>query len=370
MVKDIRQRNEDQVRTAVRCHAEGEARREDDQTGSKCYERIQNRNIDGLAEQRTALADIAAEDGHRADAERQREERLIHRGNDDIGDAALLHTAEIRNQIEAQALARAFGHDAVDRQNDHDGQQNDHHHLGNALQTALQTERVDHKADDNDRNHADRHNHRLAEHFRKGCLHLLTGRTDKSAADRQVEVVQHPAAHGGVEHHQQVVADHRQIAVDVPLAARLLERLIRPHRTFLACTADGKFHRHDRQTEDEQEQHIAHDERAAAVLTDHPRELPYVAHADGTACGKQDEAETRAESFSWHCLFFPFFLCRVLSKLQYRHDLHTIIKRHDCSSTRDFSNLRISFRFLRSSRKKFRRMSAHSCSSTPLTSAG
>ena len=292
VVKDIRQRDEDQVRTAVRCHAEGKARREDDQTGSKCYERIQNRNIDGLAEQRTALADIAAEDSHRADAERQREERLIHRGNDNIGDAALLHTAEIRNQIEAQTLARAFGQDAVDRQNNHDGQQNDHHHLGNALQTALQTERVDHKADDNDRNHADRHNHRLAEHFRKGCLHLLTGRTDKSAADRQVEVVQHPAAHGGVEHHQQVVADHRQIAVDVPLAARLLERLIRPHRTFLARTADGKFHRHDRQTEDEQEQHIAHDERAAAVLTDHPRKLPYVAHADGAACGKQDEAET------------------------------------------------------------------------------
>ena len=53
--------------------AEGKARREDDQTGSKCYERIQNRNIDGLAEQRTALADIAAEDSHRADAERQRE---------------------------------------------------------------------------------------------------------------------------------------------------------------------------------------------------------------------------------------------------------------------------------------------------------
>ena len=70
------------------------------------------------------------------------------------------------------------------------------------------------------------------------------------------------------------------------------EFAIRPHRTFLARTADGKFHRHDRQTEDEQEQHITHDERAAAVLTDHPRELPYVAHADGAACGKQDEAET------------------------------------------------------------------------------
>ena len=53
VVKDIRQRDEDQVRTAVRCHAEGKARREDNQTGSKCYERIQNRNIDGLAEQRS-----------------------------------------------------------------------------------------------------------------------------------------------------------------------------------------------------------------------------------------------------------------------------------------------------------------------------
>ena len=160
----------------------------------------------------------------------------------------------------------------------------------------------------------------------------------------------------------------------MPLAARLLERLIRPHRTFLARTADGKFHRHDRQTEDEQEQHITHDERAAAVLTDHPWELPYVAHADGAACGKQDEAEARAESFSWHCLFFPFFLCRLYQASE-THDLLSYSNLdnycyHSASETADFSILRISFRFLRSSRKKFRRMSAHSCSSTPLTNAG
>ena len=104
--------------------------------------------------------------------------------------------------------------------------------------------------------------------------------------------MQHPAADRRVEHHQQIVADHRQITVDMPPAARLFQHLIGAYRAFLAGAADRELHRHDRQTEDEQEQHIAHDERAAAVLTDHPRKLPYVAHADGTACGKQDEAET------------------------------------------------------------------------------
>ena len=306
VVEDVRQGDEDQVRAAVRCNVKREARREDDKTRRERHERIQNGNVDGLAEQCAALADIAAEDRHRADAERQREERLIHRGNDNVGDAAFLHPAEVRDEVEAQTLARALRHNAVDRQNDHDGKQDHHHHLGNALQTALQAERVDRKADDNDCDHADRHHDRLAEHLRKRGLHLLGRRTGKPAADRQVEVVQHPAAYGGVEHHQQVVADHRQIAVDVPLAARLLERLIRPHRAFLAGAADSELHRHDRQAEDEQEQHIAHDKRAAAVLADHPRELPYVAHTDGAACRQQDEAKARAESFSLHCLLFPF----------------------------------------------------------------
>ena len=103
--------------------------------------------------------------------------------------------------------------------------------------------------------------------------------------------------------------------MDVPFGTRLFQRLIRAHRAFLARAADRKFHRHDRKAEDEQEDDVADDKRAAAILAYQPRELPYVAHADRTSRGKQDEAKARAESFSLHCFLTPcfsaYYLCQT-----------------------------------------------------------
>ena len=73
----------------------------------------------------------------------------------------------------------------------------------------------------------------------------------------------------------------------------------------------GELHRHDRQAEDEQEDHVTQHESAAAVLTDHPRKFPDVSHADGAACAEQNEAQSRTESFSLH-LFVPLILLTSL----------------------------------------------------------
>ena len=311
MVEDVRQGHENQVRTAVRGYVECEARREDDKTRRERNEGIEHRNVDRLAHQGAALADVAAEDRHRADAERQREERLIHRADDNVRDTGLGHASEVRNEVKAQTLARTRGTDAVDGEDDHDGEQRYHHDLGHALQTALKAEGVDGEADDNDRDHAAGHDARLGQHFTERRRNLLGVRADEAARCRQIEIVQHPAADGRVEHHQQIIAYHRQIAVNVPLAARLFERLIRTDRAFLAGAADRELHRHDRQAEDEQEDHVTQHESAAAVLTDHPRKFPDISHADGAACAEQNEAQSRTESFSLH-LFVPLILLTSL----------------------------------------------------------
>ena len=60
-VKNIRQCDEDQVRTAVRVDAECEACRKDDQTGDQCDAGIQDRNADCLTGQTSGSVDVTSE---------------------------------------------------------------------------------------------------------------------------------------------------------------------------------------------------------------------------------------------------------------------------------------------------------------------
>ena len=365
VVEDVGQGDEDEVRAAVRGYVEREARREDDQAGRERNEGVEHGDVDRFSHERASLADIAAEDRHRADAERQGEERLIHRAHDHVRHTGLRHAAEVRNEVKAQALARARGADAVDGEHDHDGEQRDHHDLGHALQTALKAERVDEEADDDDRDHAARHDARPGQHFTERRADLLGRCSDKSARCGQIEIVQHPAADRRVEHHQQIVADHRQITVDMPPAARLFQYLIGAHRAFLAGAADRELHRHDRQTEYEQEDHIEQNEGAAAVLSDHPRELPYVADADGAACAEQNKAQTRTESFSLHLFFNPTYYYFSLSQNASCCDSPL-----SAAAFSLFCAFLMSLRFFRSSRKNVRSSSAHCSSITPEMSSG
>ena len=198
------------------------------------------------------------------------------------------------------------------RKDEHQDQQRDHHVFRHAFQTLLQPEREDRKAQhDRDRHIAD-HGGGVRHHAAERGADLPGVQPDKIPREAVHEVVEDPAGDGRVEHHQQHAADERGVAVDVPFCALRLKLLIHPNGAYLRSAPDGKFDGHDRQTQNDEEDQIQQHKRAAAVLPRHPRKLPHVAHADGAAGRKQDEAEAAAQTFSFHIVtpfLFPTGYC-------------------------------------------------------------
>ena len=76
--KDVGQGDKDKAGAAGLVHMVGKTGREDDQTGGDGYKGIQHHNADRFAQQGMFLADIAAEDGHGADAKAQGEDCLLY----------------------------------------------------------------------------------------------------------------------------------------------------------------------------------------------------------------------------------------------------------------------------------------------------
>ena len=64
----------------------------------------------------------------------------------------------------------------------------------------------------------------------------------------------HPSADGGVKHHQQIVADHGNVAVNVPPTPIGFQLLVQAHRTLLTGSAQGELDGHHRHAEDDQEE--------------------------------------------------------------------------------------------------------------------
>ena len=246
------------------------------------------------------LADVTAEDGHGTDAKAQGEEGLVHGRHQCVDHAHLLHTGKIGHQIELEALFCAGHEQAVDRQHHHDGQQSDHHDLGHPLQTVLQALGAHQNAQRHHEHHPEGHHAGAGQHLGELTGYLLGVQAGQLTDGGHVEIVQHPAGHRGVEHHQQIATDQGEIAVDVPFLARLFQCLIGPHRALAGGTAHRKLHGHDGQTQNDQKNQIKQHECAAAALTGNIGELPHVADADGAARGKQDEAQAGLQGFSFH----------------------------------------------------------------------
>ena len=116
------------------------------------------------------------------------------------------------------------------------------------------------------------------------------------------EIIDNPTADNGVKCHQSNIANQTDDTENPPFVAGLFKLLIHVERTCPGPTPDGKFHRHDRQTENEQADQIDQHKAATPVLSAHPRKFPYIAAADGTSCRDHDKSETAAE-------LFPFFHC-------------------------------------------------------------
>ena len=260
---------------------------EDDEASGNGHEGIQNNDIDGFTHEGAVLVQIAAEDGHGADAQAQGEEGLVHSADDHIGG----NLAQIGQQVEAEAFLGTGKGCAVDSQDDHQTQQSHHHILGDTLQAALQVEAQDCKADGNNDQHKGHIDTGVGDHTDKTQVGGLTD-------NKLVEVVQDPAGNYGVEAHQADVTEQGQIAVDMPLLTGLLQLLIHLNRACLGRAAHGELHDHNRQTQKDQAQYIDQNKDATAVLAGHPGELPDIATADGTACTQQDESQTGSQTFA------------------------------------------------------------------------
>ena len=192
------------------------------------------------------LADVAAEDGHGADADGEGEKGLVH-GADDDGAVDL---AEIGHQIEAEALLRAAERRAVYSQHQHQYQQRHHHILGHALQSALKVEAQNAKAQHHGDGHIDHVDAGIGDHVDKGVvLALHEGQRLDVAGQETHKIVHHPAGDDGVERHEADVAEQGEIAVDVPFLAGLFQLVVHSDRACLGRAAHGKFHCHGRKSE-------------------------------------------------------------------------------------------------------------------------
>ena len=88
--------------------------------------------------------------------------------------------------------------------------------------------------------------------------------------------------------------------MDMPLAARLFERLVAEHRALAARSADSEFHRQHRDAHDNEADEVKQHEIAAAVLTCYVGKAPDITYADSAARADQQEAQPGAEGFSLH----------------------------------------------------------------------
>ena len=172
----------------------------------------------------------------------------------------------------------------MNRQDDHQRQQTDHHHLGNTLHSGLQTERTDHDSKNYHNHHPEYIDARARQHLTKHSLNAFGIQSGKCSGHKAVKIIKHPTRNRGIKHHQYIVAKQRHITMQMPLASRFFQLLISLNRTFAACTSHRKFHRKNRNTHNSQKQQIDYDKNAAAVCSNHIWKTPYISDTDGASC--------------------------------------------------------------------------------------
>ena len=140
-------------------------------------------------------------------------------------------------------------------------------------------------------------------HAVEHVAHALGGHAGEGAGDELHRVIEHPAGDGGVVHHQHVVADEAQPAVDLPAFMLFVQRAVRRDHALTAAAAYCQLHRHNGNAHDDEEQQIKDHKNAAAVGAAHVGEFPDVADADGAARAHQQKAEARLKALSFHRMF-------------------------------------------------------------------
>jgi len=114
------------------------------------------------------------------------------------------------------------------------------------------------------------------------------------------EIIDNPTADNGVKCHQRDIPCQTEPAEDAPFLSGLFQLFIHEKRACLRCSPDGKFQNKRGNPQKNQTENIDQHEAAAAILSTHPWKFPDIPAANGTACGKHDEAQTASELFTFH----------------------------------------------------------------------
>ena len=281
IVEERRQRDEQQRRTRARLHPVGKAHRDNDETRHQRNKRVQQHNVHRFARNAIFAVQIAAEDLHGADADGKREERLRHRRKHRVAEAFLCHFTEVRHKVELDACRGIRQKCGVHSQCNHQKQQGNHHDLCHFLNALLQAKAACTERNNNSDNRPERQRARICQHIAEHALYRLAVQADKRTGCLHKCVFQHPAAHHGVEHHQQKAAENADPLHAMPFRAlrfQCIERLAHAHA---AAAAHGEFAHHNGQTQHHKEHKIHQDECRAAVYAGNVWEFPHIADADG-----------------------------------------------------------------------------------------
>lgn len=135
----------------------------------------------------------------------------------------ILPKSGIQIKLKSRGGARK-GH-AADTEHDQDNQQKRHHDFGDALNAVLESHTADTEGQKYSHHHPEGHGARRGQHIIEYAAHLIRGESLEGTGSYLKDIGNHPAAHGGIEHHQQVIAQHGQIALDVPFGAFGLQHM-------------------------------------------------------------------------------------------------------------------------------------------------
>ncbi len=145
-VEYVWQRDVEQVGAGIRFDAKAEACREDDEAADDGYKGVEHHDVNSFAGQALFFADVTAKNGKCADAQAERKERLAHRCKDNLAHAVLSDFAEVGVEVIAQAFGTVRKHDGVGCKRQHEEQQANHHHLGDAFYACLNAQVANSKA--------------------------------------------------------------------------------------------------------------------------------------------------------------------------------------------------------------------------------
>ncbi len=227
------------------------------------------------------LADVAAADRHRPDAQGKGEERLPHRVERGL-DGMFHEPSPIGSQVEVETFRRAGQGDRPHDERAQKDEKRNHHPLRHALDPPHHAE----KADDGGKRHHAQHVLRTERLVREKSAERR-GEVLRGGGVRRIvrRVFHEPPGHVRVVDHQHKAPGGDQKAHLVPEALRLLRRQQgqRLRHATPGGAPVGEFGRQQGKPQQQQEGEIHQYEGRPAVLAHDVRKTPYVAESDGTA---------------------------------------------------------------------------------------